>query len=448
MGLVRFKGQLYAALTSSAIMAGGRFEAFYGVGNISAQFNVALDFIISWLPFFYDARFSVSVSMKVSLWLFDLKATISTDLHIWGPEFAGHAKVNLKIYTAKFDFGASKQLKKAPVSWNEFNSTFLPEQADILKTHLTQGLISEKKVDDTLWHIVEPDQFELKIESQLPVNQIICDTIPEWNEGNSYLKGNQVTYSSQVYQAKQEIAANTVWNSENWEQLAAIADTLTGNSFSIAPMGGKQVSNWTLNVKCIDSPSGMKFEVTPEEKPMPVALWGDNMKPDIKGPTKKSLLSGVIVRSLASEPPGATEEVDADEFKFQDVVENDPFWQWQVEYVVTPGNALNEWVSGTTYSKGDCVTYNDGIYQCIVGTSSATNFTRSSWKSFDAILVEGEKETIQTDITNTAQRDKVADFFGYQNESMDVHRMATDLDTAFIGTPQIMQKASKNNRNN
>ena len=149
MGLMRFKGQLYAALTSSAIMAGGRFEAFYGVGNISAQFNVALDFIISWLPFFYDARFSISVKMKVDLWI-DLKGTVGTDLHIWGPEFAGYAKVDLKIYTAKFDFGASKQLKKAPVSWNEFNSTFLPEQADILKAHLTKGLISEKKVDDTL----------------------------------------------------------------------------------------------------------------------------------------------------------------------------------------------------------------------------------------------------------------------------------------------------------
>ena len=43
----------------------------------------------------------------------------------------------------------------------------------------------------------------------------------------------------------------------------------------------------------------------------------------------------------------ATEEVDADEFKFQDVVENDPYWQWQDEYTVVPKNPTpEEWVSG------------------------------------------------------------------------------------------------------
>ena len=405
MGLVRFKGQLYTALTSSAIMAGGRFEAFYGVGNISAQFNVSLDFIISWLPFFYDARFSVSVSMKVSLWLFDLKASIGTKLHIWGPDFAGYAEVNLKIYTVKFNFGESKQLKKAPVSWNEFNSTFLPEPADILKTHLTQGLISEKKDGDILWHIVEPDQFELKIESQLPVNSI-----------------------------------TTNFNSDGSMNLIPSSTS----QFSIAPMGGKQVSNWTLSVNCMESPDGMQFEVTPENKSMPLALWGNSINPNMNGEPIE-LLSGAVVRSLASQPPGTTEEVDADEFKFQDVVENDPYWQWEEGYTVTPENPifknLSEWELQRDYIKNDWVTYENVLYQCTAVSSNAISFQKNSWKSFDVIL-EHQKEVIQTDITETSQRDKVADFFEYQNESMDVHRMAADLNSAFIGTPQIMEKAS------
>ena len=78
-----------------------------------------------------------------------------------------------------------------------------------------------------------------------------------------------------------------------------------------------------------------------------------------------------------------------------------------------------------------------------MGTSSATNFTPSSWESFDTIL-EYRKEAIQTDIKETTERDAIAHFFGYQNESVDVNRMArTDLDSAFIGTPQIMQKHPK-----
>jgi hypothetical protein len=445
MGLVRFKGQLYAALTSSAIMAGGRFEAFYGVGNISAQFNVALDFIISWLPFFYDARFSVSVSIRVDLWI-DLKATISTDLHIWGPEFAGYAKVNLKIYTARFDFGALRQLKKAPVSWTEFNSTFLPEQADILKTHLTQGLISEQKDNnDVLWHILEPDQFELKIESQLPVNQINCDTMPEWESESAYLRGSLVFRENKIYEATEDISEDS-WNDKKWSLVDGVSlwnseeITHSGNPFSIAPMGGSNVDGWNLTVRCVGK-EGMRFEVTPENKPMPLALWGDSMDPDIKGPTKKSLLSGAVVRSLASQPPGKTEAVDADEFKFQDVVENDPYWQWEDEYTVASGNTPETWVSKTTYKEGHCVEHNGTIYRCIVETSSTTNFTPSSWRHFDSVL-EYQKEAIQTDITEMSPRDTVAHFFGYQNERMDVHRMATDLDAAFIGTPQIMQKAS------
>ena len=174
----------------------------------------------------------------------------------------------------------------------------------------------------------------MKVESQLPVNQITCDTIPKWNKGNSYLKGNQVIHNSQVYQAKQDIIANTAWNVVNWEKVV-----LQGNSFSIAPMGGKQVSNWTLNVTCTDSPSGVKFAVTPENKPMPLALWGDSMVPDMNGKPVE-LLSGAVIRSLASQPPGATEEVNADEFTFQDVVENDPYWQWENEYTVVPKNPI------------------------------------------------------------------------------------------------------------
>ena len=51
------------------------------------------------------------------------------------------------------------------------------------------------------------------------------------------------------------------------------------------------------------------------------------------------LLSGLLF-VLASQPPGATEEVNADEFTFQDVVENDPYWQWENEYTVVPKNPI------------------------------------------------------------------------------------------------------------
>ena len=64
-----------------------------------------------------------------------------------------------------------------------------------------------------------------------------------------------------------------------------------------------------------------------------------------------------------------TEEVDADEFKFQDVVENDPYWQWEDEYTVVPKNPPKTWVSGTTYKKRIVLNENGTIYRCVVATS-------------------------------------------------------------------------------
>ena len=89
---------MYAALTPSAIMAGGRFEAAYTSGIVAASFTTGLDFIVSWLPFYYDARFYISIAARIDL-LFTINATIGASLHIWGPDFAGKATVDLSVYS-------------------------------------------------------------------------------------------------------------------------------------------------------------------------------------------------------------------------------------------------------------------------------------------------------------------------------------------------------------
>ncbi len=212
---IRYKGQSYAALTPSCIMAGGRFEASFHAGRVTAWFIATVDFIISWLPFFYDARFSITAGIRVDL-LFSISAEISTDLHIWGPEFAGRARVNLKVYTASFDFGAVKKPSKEPVSWSAFSSTFLPKRSDILKLQITQGQLAEhKNSNGQPLFVVDPDEFELSIDSQLPVNKITMDR-------------------------------------------EAIR---TGDDFAIAPMGGTAVTNWSLDVKYESSLAFASFAI-------------------------------------------------------------------------------------------------------------------------------------------------------------------------------------------
>ena len=358
LGVVRFKGQMYSALTSSAIMAGGRFEGLVDIGIVSAQFVAAVDFIVSWLPFYYDARFSVSVAVKVDL-LFDIKGEIATDLHIWGPEFSGRANVDFKIYSASFEFGAAGGLARNPVDWNTFNSTFLPARNDILRLHITRGKLSEVVGDDTVWMVVEPDEFELTIDSQLPVNQI-------------------TTVDSGL---TMEIQPNK-------------GSSFNGSPFDIAPMDAVSVNDWNMNMRC-DGPGG-KFAVDTVDKPMPLALWGDNIKPDISSEERsRCLLTGAVITALPVTSPGFTESVAADQFESQDVVEDDPHWQW------------------------------------------------GEWKGVpEAASAEDRKTAIQSGLqqpAQTARRKDISDFFGHGDDWTHINAMAADLDSAFIGAPQIIQ---------
>ena len=354
MSPVRFKGQLYAALTPSAIMAGGRFEASLKVGRVSAWYTANMDFIISWSPFFYDARFSVRIGIRVKL-LFTLKAEIGTDIHIWGPEFAGHAKVKLKVYTASFDFGAVGKPSQTPVSWLEFSSTFLPERSDVLKLQITKGQLAEYTSNnngETLF-IVDPDEFELSIDSQLPVNMITKD---------------------------RETAH-------------------TGNDFAVAPMGGTTVTNWNLNVTCESDLASASFVIDPANKKMSLALWGDSQSPNIRSKERtRSLLSGAIVTPSPGIPPGVTEPVALSEFLSQDVVENDPHWQfgqWEREADLADHNGRGRQIQDTLVAEGPA-----------------------------------------------SQRDAVCDFFGHPKDQIQVSSMAGDLASSFMGVPQILKELS------
>ncbi|NQZ13067.1 MAG: hypothetical protein HRT35_38465, partial [Algicola sp.] len=93
-------------------------------------------------------------------------------------------------------------------------------------------------------------------------------------------------------------------------------------------------------------------------------------------------------------PPGFTEAVDADEFKFTDVVENDPYWQW--------GEALNR------VSNDDAVQNAQTISDTLLA----------------ADVVERRK-TIAA----------FFDVFADDSQTIDVSRTQNNLDAAFIGTP-------------
>ena len=124
------KGDLYFALTSSAIMAGGGMSAVWKSGGISAWFIVQADFLMTFQPFHYyiSASIQLGASFKVDLLFTTVTITIhiGVGVQIWGPEFAGEADIDLSIISFTISFGSSSKQTDTTIPWTDFATQLLP----------------------------------------------------------------------------------------------------------------------------------------------------------------------------------------------------------------------------------------------------------------------------------------------------------------------------------
>ena len=124
------KGDLYFALTSSAVMAGGGMSAVWQSGSIRAWFDVEADFLLVFQPFHY--YLSAGIHLGASFTLDLLFTTITVNIHlgvdveIWGPEFAGRATIDLSIISFTISFGTSGQQTDTTIEWPKFLEKLMP----------------------------------------------------------------------------------------------------------------------------------------------------------------------------------------------------------------------------------------------------------------------------------------------------------------------------------
>jgi hypothetical protein len=111
------------------VSVGGALEANWQSGDLRAWFDTSSDFLLSWKPFHYAAHIELSIgaSYKLNLLLTSKTITVSlgVDLDLWGPAFAGRARVDLYVVSFTISFGDS-QPRLDPISWAEFKTSFLP----------------------------------------------------------------------------------------------------------------------------------------------------------------------------------------------------------------------------------------------------------------------------------------------------------------------------------
>ena len=318
----------YFALTANALMAGGHLNATYQSGNIKAWFQAGADFIISWKPYFYDATFSVGLGVSVTIHFFGthhLSFHLGADVHVWGPEFSGRARIHLSVITFTITFGSGKTV--APyISWDEFHHSFIPDAAKVCSTAVTNGKVREIDGDDGKKHfLINAKELELTINTTVPV--------------------------SNASQVRADCISNNVIHHEDGKQV-------TMAKLGMRPVEGatsdKMHSIFEIHLTGPDTIDEFHFE--PLFKKVPAALWdeplpsadGKPAKPDLNGKRFiDNALTGFKMRPKNPPASGHSHQILKDDVAYSTHFVEDAFsfeteQTFQIQSITQTGTVKNE----------------------------------------------------------------------------------------------------------
>lgn len=180
---INILGECYFTLTSSAVMAGFRFEAVFELWEIKAWFIAIADFLIQWKPFYYDIYIKVSVGIKFSV--FKLERGI--ELLIYGPPVGGYATVDAGVVEFTIHFGEPMDNKPVLMSWGQFKENYLPPPSlpeteqrslaepieEVCRVNISNGLLKKGKNDlgQEVW-LVRADELIMGTETVIPAKSL------------------------------------------------------------------------------------------------------------------------------------------------------------------------------------------------------------------------------------------------------------------------------------
>ncbi|MBB3190622.1 DUF6603 domain-containing protein [Halomonas cerina] len=294
------KGDAYFALVPSAVMAGGHLNALWEDGNLRAWFTAGADFLLAWKPYHYDARIYVDVGVSYTYHFFGthhITVDVGADLHIWGPDFAGTARVHLWIVTFHVAFGASSLTPPQPIKWEEFRASFLPPtSSDICRVSVKDGLEKKSGQGKKARFVISPKGCVLGIDSLIPFK-------------SAKLRLSDDSADDQPLALD---GSNTNWG--------------------VGPMGmsiGDTDSRVVLTIKQEKDHVGHQFTISAVNKSVPTALWGQSVLPSLNGDRLiDEVACGFEITGLPPTPPHQSPQfIPEDKFRFSmDTLPNS--WQW------------------------------------------------------------------------------------------------------------------------
>lgn len=172
------KGGLYFAVTPDAMMIGGRMQAHFEAGPLTADFKLSIDFLMYWKPFHFEGRIAIECRIDFDLGLGSIGGSFGAKLEVWGPGrtaaspmLSGHARVHLGPVSASIKFGEAKA-PPPPLTWDEFRASFIP--AAPTGTRVSSGLIRDLPAEagsDEKRFVVNPATFAVESHSVVPVTR-------------------------------------------------------------------------------------------------------------------------------------------------------------------------------------------------------------------------------------------------------------------------------------
>jgi hypothetical protein len=312
-----FKGGIYLALTPSCGMVGGKLEATFHAGRISAWFTVYFDILLNWEPFYYDVEIGISLRVEAAFFLTSIKATLGASILMWGPPSGGIAHIDLVFFSFDVEFGVPRPTKLELLgSWEKFCHKFLnmsggdlksvnaPVKAfPIVQPNLAGGASGLNKLpnarreqqqvkpEDQMWR-VRADEVEFAASTVVPVTSLNVGTVAT----NSPPQGVQDRkFSGQPMMAPEAVVLEKKG-----------LRTQTAQALGVHPMGKTLVSVLNLTVVYDDGdvqPDLSDWTIELETGALPAALW-DPAKPNLK-PSEPSakLMDKCIVGVKRLKPP-------------------------------------------------------------------------------------------------------------------------------------------------
>jgi hypothetical protein len=161
---IYIKGDGYFALTPSTFMAGASVEAVANIGSLHASFKMAIDFLIGWEPYHYEANASLYIAARWKCF----HTHASADLAIQGPDFGGHAHVEWTVFSFDVDFGKRHNSGPKPIDFDRFTSAFLPATTETSSIRVEGGVIGQLGSGATQRWLVNAKELAITTTSVIP----------------------------------------------------------------------------------------------------------------------------------------------------------------------------------------------------------------------------------------------------------------------------------------